>query len=415
MQPEQRMSKKRRRELRAQFITALVLAAGFVLTAVPALLITNLERRLFDVRTYQTALDTAGFYNRLPTLAAQQLHFAATFDTCRENPMACRFPNALPQTRACLDVALGSELIEAVIRNERRPTPVQIRAAQACFNQFGVPAQMPTPPAPGPLLFAFFTPQQIEVILETIIPPQELRAFADQALNETLNYVGGESTSLTLSLGWLKSGLEHRGAEAILDALRTQPACTAEQVTRLALDLALNQSPRDLFLCAPPEDVLLLIQPLVSRGVSIQARFIPETVTLGELPTLSGINLTRSIPLTRAIMRYSGLLPLIFLAALSGVIVRGWKSWLVWWGTPLMLIGILTLGLSTFSLPLLAGAIQQQIVERMPPIILPEIAATMQTLLVDIIGSVLAPITIQSIALSALGLIMVLAARFIKR
>lgn len=415
MQPEQRMSKKRRRELRAQFITAFVLAAGFVLTAVPALLITNLELRLFNARTYQTALDTAGFYEYLPTLAARQLHFAATFDTCRENPMACRFPNALPQTRACLDVALGADLVEAVIRNERRPTPVQIRAAQDCFERFGNPPQIPTPPAPGPTLFAFFTPQQIETILETIIPPQELRAFADQALSETLNYAGGESPSLTLSLGWLKRGLKQRGAEAILDALRTQPACTAEQVTRLALDLALNQSPRDLFLCAPPEDVLLLIQPLVSRGVSIQARFIPETVTLGALPTLSGINLTRSIPLTRVIMRYSGLLPLIFLAALSGVIVRGWKSWLVWWGTPLMLTGILTLGLSTLSLPLLAGAIQQQIAERMPPMVLPEIAATVQTLLVDIIGSVLAPITIQSIALSAIGLIMVLAARFIKR
>jgi hypothetical protein len=386
-----------------------------VLTAVPALLITNLEMRLFDAKTYETALNDTKFYDQLPTLAARQLHFIATYDTCQVNPMACRFPNALPETRACLDTALGPDLVEAVINNARSPTPGQIRAAQDCFDRFGTPQQIPSPPAPGPLLFATFTPQQIEIILETIITPEELRSFADRTLKDTLDYAGGQRASLTLSLGWLKRGLEQRGAEAILSALRTQPVCTADQISQLALDLAASKPPRVLFVCRPPQELELLIQPILSRGTSIQAALIPEIVSLGELPTLSGVNLTRSIPLTRTLMRTSGLLPMVLLLALTLVIVRGWKSWLLWWGIPLVLTGIFTLGLSALGLPLLAGTIQQQITERMPPLLLPEIAATVQTLLMDIIGSVLAPITIQSIALSAAGLVMLITARFVKQ
>lgn len=413
MQPEQRMSKKRRRELRAQTTRAFILAILFVLSAVTTLLATNLEASLFNTKTYQSALEDMGLYEQLPALAARQLHFIATYDLCHANPMACRFPNALPQTRACLDVTLGADLVGAVIRNERSPTPAQIGAAQDCFTRFGTPEQIVTPPAPGPALFAFFTPQQIETILKAVVSPEELRTFGNQALKETLAYASGERATVTLWLGWLKRSLSSRGPDAVSHAIQEQPACTAEQETRIARDLNANHTPRDLFACSLPEGITTLLRPFITKGVNSQAALIPETLTISTLPAVPG-TLTRSIPLARHIIRYAWLLPLALLSALSLVIVRGWKSWLMWWGMPLMLTGILALGFSVFSLFALPTTVQQLIAGSLPPILLPEIAATLKTLVIDVAGNALAPLTIQSIALSAAGLGMLIAARLIK-
>lgn len=416
MLPEGNMSKKRRRELRAQFLTALTLAALFVLTAVPTLILVNLQARLFNAQTYQQALDAAGFYDQLHTLLARQLHHAATYNLCRDNPLACRIPNALPQTRACLDMTLGSANTEAIARNARRPTPTQVKAAQACFEKVGLPPSIAAPPPPAPALFAIFSPEQIEHLLIRLTPPSELRTITDRFLQDALDYTSGTRTTLIIPLDWLKRGLVERGPDAILQSMGSQPACNDEQITRLALDLTLPaQTPRDLFVCSPPEEISLLLRPLIIQGINTQAALLPDFAVVDELPTLGRLSLSQFITLTRTALRFLWILPLIFLAALSGVIVRGWKSWLVWWGGPLAIAGALALGVSALGLPLLSAYAQSLLDQSLPPVTLPELHTLIAQILVEIIGGLLAPISIQAAGLSATGIIMLLVARFLRK
>ncbi len=416
MLPEGNMSKKRRRELRAQLLSALSLAALFVFTAVPTLILVNLQARLFNAQTYQQALDAAGFYDRLPALLARQLHYAATYNLCRDNPLACRIPNARLPTRACLDVTLGSAATEAIARNARRPTPTQVKAAQACFEKFGLPPSIAAPPPPAPALFAIFSPEQIEHLLIRLTPPGELRAITDRFLQDALDYASGTRATLTIPLDWLKRGLVERGPEAILQSINSQPACNDDQVTRLALDLTIpGQTPRDLFVCSPPEEISLLLRPLIIQGINTQTALLPDFAVLGEMPTLGRLSLSQLIALTRTVLRFLWILPLLFLAALSGVIVRGWKSWLVWWGGPLSIAGALALGVSALGLPLLAGYVQSLLAENLPPVTLPELHTLITQILVEIIGGLLAPISIQAAGLSATGIIMLLVARFLRK
>lgn len=415
MQPDVRMSKKKRRALRAQTITAIGLAVLFVLSAVPALFFANLENRLFSPKTYQIALEETGAYKNLTGLLARQLHYAATYDTCMQNPMACRFPYTGAQTRACIEETLGKGLVEAVVRNERRPTPQQTRDAQACFSQFGQPPQGEAPPPALPVFFALFSPNQIEGILNNILAPAELQTFLDQAISSTLAYAGGDQKTLTVRLDWLSRRVSEQGPEAILKTWRNLPICQPDAVMRNTRALFNNQLPDDLFQCNPGDETVLLLSPFINRVLKAQAALIPKSVSLGELPAPMNANLSNPAQLIRGVMRYGWIVPLVWLIALFIVIARSWKAVLLWWGAPLAIVGVFSLGLSALGIPLMSGYIEQQITTGMPPTLTPEIASTLHALIVDIIGHALAPVTVQSIAISATGLIMLIVAQFVHK
>lgn len=418
MQPEIHMSKKKRRALRAQTLAALGLAALFILTAVPALILANLENRLFSPKTYQTALEESGIYENLPGMLARQLHYAATYDTCAQNPMACRFPYTNAQARACLEETLGKELVDLVARNERRPTPAQTRAAQTCFDQFGKPPQGAPPPALVPGVFTLLPPQQLESLLNTITPPDELRTFVEQTTEDTFIYLGGDARTLTLRLDWLSHGLRTRGPETLLQIIRSLPPCTPNQALEIARAVLENKRPETLLRCNPGENALLLLSPFFSQVIHVQAALIPKSVTVGEMPApagLAGLDGVQALTLLRQFSRYFIVAPILLLISLALVIVRSPRAWLLWLGAPLTIVGILSLGLSALGIPLLSNYTEQQISAGLPPTLMPEIAQTLHTLVVEIIGNLLAPVTVQSIAISAIGLIMLTAARFVRK
>ena len=54
-------------------VLGIIFAALFVLTAVPALIFFNFDRRAFTAETYQAAFANADFYNKLPVIMAQSI------------------------------------------------------------------------------------------------------------------------------------------------------------------------------------------------------------------------------------------------------------------------------------------------------------------------------------------------------
>ena len=63
-------------------ILGIVFAVLFVLTAVPALIFFNFDRRAFTAETYQTAFANNDFYGKLPAVMAEAMH-SSTVDTSK--------------------------------------------------------------------------------------------------------------------------------------------------------------------------------------------------------------------------------------------------------------------------------------------------------------------------------------------
>lgn len=123
---------------------AVVSASLFVLAALLALVLFNIERRMFNPDVYEQALEEQRVYERLPALLAQMLGVAAALDPCAEYPLACAIDGASPELQACLVQALGEEAYAEIGSTRRKPSEAELAQAQPCLDQFG--------PRPGNML-----------------------------------------------------------------------------------------------------------------------------------------------------------------------------------------------------------------------------------------------------------------------
>ena len=93
------------------------------------------------------------------------------------------------------------------------------------------------------------TPEDWQNNIVLLLPPEELRAMANQALDSTFDYLNGRSNSVAITLVPVKAQLAgESGVQLVLQILRRQPACTSEQLTQMALGLFGGQ----ITLCNPP-------------------------------------------------------------------------------------------------------------------------------------------------------------------
>ncbi|HUF00288.1 MAG TPA: hypothetical protein VMN99_13605, partial [Anaerolineales bacterium] len=95
-----------------------------------------------------------------------------------------------------------------------------------------------------------------------LLPPEELKAMANHALDATFDYLNGNTDSAVISLLPVKAHLAgEAGLQLVLQILRRQPACTAEQLTQMALGFFGGQ----IALCNPPEQAIGLMMPFLQN------------------------------------------------------------------------------------------------------------------------------------------------------
>ena len=77
-----------------------------------------------------------------------------------------------------------------------------------------------------------------ETNISTLLPPEELKVVADNALDATFDYLNGKTDSAVISLTPLKTHLVgDSGLRVVIQFLSLQPACTPEQLSQMALGL----------------------------------------------------------------------------------------------------------------------------------------------------------------------------------
>ena len=332
-----------------KFIAALC-AVLFVPTVVVALVFFNTEGRLFDARSYLTALERQNFYERLPALAAETLSNPSQQD------------GDLSAIRSLL-VIIPAENWEAAMR--------------------------------------------------AFLPAEVSRPMTEQALNSVFDYLNGESESAQLSMSEFKAHISGpAGTQAMMEMLRAQPPCTLEQMGEMTVGM-LTGNPKLLF-CNPSEEVLGLMQPLIQTGLQTAAAGIPDTVTFIRADAETLQDPLRVLRTLRGVLRFSPLLPLGLLFLIALFAVRDVKGWLLWWGIPILIGGLLGL-VAAGSVGLLTDwAFVNYAVPRIPPTLPISVHELMRGLIESVLAGVSKPIAIQS-AVLALGGILMLAATRLKR
>ena len=257
------------------------------------------------------------------------------------------------------------------------------------------------------------TPEDWQNNIGLLLPPEELRAMANQVLDSTFDYLNGRSNSVVITLVPVKAQLaSESGVQLVLQILRRQPACTAEQLTQMALGFFGGQ----IALCNPPEQALSLMLPFIQTQVQSMSAIFPNELTLVS-PALSGTAADPRAELNtvRSIIRFTPFVPLLLLLAIAAFAVRTLVDWLTWWGWPLMFAGGASALIGLLGSPLIGGILQVLIQTQrffpLPPAFASLIAETAS----GVARQMLIPVLVQGLILGVVGLAMVVFALLLAR
>jgi hypothetical protein len=252
-----------------------------------------------------------------------------------------------------------------------------------------------------------------ETIFRALLPADVSQPMTEQAIISVFDYLNGKNESASLSLVNFKAHLTGpAGTEALLAILRAQSPCTIEQITQLTIGSLFGQS-TEFILCNPSDELLNIFQPVLQGQLQAVAATIPDSVELTPNAT-SAKHPLDGLRGTRAIMRFSPLLPLGLLLLITILAVRTLRDWLWWWGIPVLLGGVFGIILAAAINPIFQWAFITQIMPRIPEFLPDSFTDILRELIAAVLLGVAAPILFQSATLMLLGMFMILATRIRK-
>jgi hypothetical protein len=257
------------------------------------------------------------------------------------------------------------------------------------------------------------TLQDWQNTITVLLPPEELKATADTALDATFDYLNGRSSSAAISLLPLKTQLAGpSGMNVVLQILSLQPLCTVEQLTQMALGVLGGE----IALCNPPPEAVNLMTPFLQSQLQTMTTIIPNEVTF--IPgTLSGTPQDPRLKLNRirSIIKLTPLVPVLLLLAVTIFAVRSIRDWLTWWGWPIMIAGVSSVLIGLIGAPLVGWILQLLIQSQgtipIPPVLASSIAETTSA----VARQILVPVMIQGSLLGIAGLGMAILGMFLPR
>jgi len=261
-----------------------------------------------------------------------------------------------------------------------------------------------------PLLKAL-TVENWQVNLTTLLPPEELKVLADNALDSTFDYLNGKTDSAVISLVPVKTHLVgESGLQVVRQFLSLQPQCTADQLTQMALGLLGGQ----VILCNPPEEAMGLMAPFIQTQLQAMTSLIPDQLafipgTTSNTPSDPRLKLNA----VRSAIKLTPFIPLLFLFGIAIFAVRTLREWLIWWGWPTLITGVISVFTALVGAPLI-GWILQLLIQNQGTIFIPPIlAASIGETTSAVARQMLAPVVIEGFILGLVGLGMVVMAMFL--
>lgn len=294
---------------------------------------------------------------------------------------------------------------------------------------------LPSTAKDRPIPLLILDQEEWESILTQVVDPKWLQTQTEHTIDQffyvLLDSDNPASTPIVISLDELKTRLAGpAGSQAILLILDAQPDCSVDQLLGLVqLGLGMPASIESL-LCRPPDYVLAELAPVidiflagVTEPVPEQLSFtLPETLTgnpsirnsqESKSPSLTPIRILRA---ARSVITFSPLLPLLFLALMTLLVVRTVRGFLLWWGISLLTAGTTTLILTVILLPstnwLIAQLLPGEITSLWISSLLGELGV--HVIFNELTSRLLYSIRIPAGLIAAMGLFMTIGTLFVK-
>jgi len=327
---------------------ALIFSAFFSLTLIVTVLVSNLGGVLLKTSTYKNALAELGLYDQLPGIIGSTITAVSEHDPCAENPVACE--DIRPELRDCYKQVFSDERYRALSSGQETPTAEDQLLIQSCKDRLNevVPAEPSEADQAGlegmPVYFKNLSSDEWASLIRIILPPDQLESMSNALIDDIFAYLNSDINRVVLSLRVIKENMmSAAGEELIKQLILSQPPCTEDELNQLQ-----NMTiPEELVLCNPPEDLLMLVVPLLHQQLRNAVTGLPDEVQI--LPSASSIASTSTDPLgilnkVRLAIHLSGLFPLVFLLLVTLLRVRTLSGWLRWWGIPTFFAGLTILG-----------------------------------------------------------------------
>jgi hypothetical protein len=239
-----------------------------------------------------------------------------------------------------------------------------------------------------------------------------LKALSNETLDSVFGYLNNQSDSASISLRILKTRLAGpQGMELVSLILNAQPDCTLEQLLQMGMGFVSG----DVSLCKPPDEMMGLVTPVIEAELRFLTGAIPDEVTLIPAGTANPGGDTRlRLNRARTIMKFSPLLPIVLLIALTALAVRNLTDWFQWWGYPFLVIGAISALAALIGSPVLGLAIQTVMQSQagfLPPVLISALGETVSA----VSRQILSPVVLEGALLAGVGLVLVVAAVLMRR
>lgn len=399
---------------------ALLSSILFVPAAVLALALGNLPHTVLNPELYKRILVEENFYEDIPALAAEHApDFARSLGgPCLDDPLGCVSDGASPLVLDCVVDAIGEVAIQEIESGARAPTGAEQDAALPCLVQttrletLSEDAPMDINPLPGlpptvqacvrteigeeaynelydggrdrtlretrrinacvrearrdarednpginidlvPILDGL-SQAEWEELIRFVLPPVDMRLMTESAVETGLAYVNLETDSVRIPLAHVKQNLTgDSGRELGILLLNFEPPCTAAQIAQIDLGNFENGGGTALY-CAASGEILEKMAPGMQERLAAVADELPEEIVLVEP---SPNRYTAKLALLHTWIGRSPLIAISLLVLIGVFAARSLRSLLKWWGIPLLIAGVLGIGLGFAVHPLMDWAL----------------------------------------------------------
>jgi len=262
-------------------------------------------------------------------------------------------------------------------------------------------------------LFKTLTVTDWQTSITTLLPPEELRTLADNTLDATFDYLNGKTDSAVISLAPIKAHLAgESGLQVVRQFLSLQPQCTPDQLSQMALGLLGGQ----IALCNPPEEAIGFMAPFIQAQLQAMTSLIPDQIafipgTLSHTPNDPRLKLNA----LRSAIKLTPFIPVLFLFGIAVFAVRTLREWLIWWGWPFMITGVISAFIALVGSPLIGGILQLLIQKQGTIFIPPILAASIGETTSAVARQMLAPVVLEGFILALVGIAMIFLSMFFSR
>jgi len=261
-----------------------------------------------------------------------------------------------------------------------------------------------------PVVMRGMSQEAWEGFFRTLLPQGTLEVMSDNVLNSTFAYLNMQTDSVQLSLVPLKSSMvSDTGVQAIYKLLEAQPDCTFMQIAQITIDLL---SGGEMQFCKPPAELYSMLTPVIQGQMQFAVGAVPDQITLISKPPENDPRV--KLRILRMGMRLSPIIPLVFFLLMTIFTINSLKSWLTWWGIPLLITGVLASLASLSGAPIFGAILQRILVSRMPDFLPTVLLGYANDLASAMLQAWLNPVLWQGLGIALIGLIMTVSSYFVK-